>query len=306
MVKEGFFSSSSSTPDAAPRDAATIVLLRERDGALQTLLLRRHRASGFMAGAYVFPGGKVDADDYAPETLARAPQTPAVDALNETPGIALTPKRRRGLYVAACRETFEEAGVLFARRRGADALITLDDDDRREALVGWREKLMDRSAGIGALLGAEDLELDLSQLVYFSHWITPSAEKRRFDTRFFVAMVPPGQTPELDRRETVEERWLSCEDALAQHADKEIFLPPPTQRTIEELSGVATFDDVRALAARRTIAPIMPKVTVIDGDITILLPWDPLYASTEGESFEAADPDPSAARPSRIAVKPLA
>ncbi|MEQ9502495.1 MAG: hypothetical protein RIT81_36830 [Deltaproteobacteria bacterium] len=285
------------------RDAATIVLLKRFDDGLRTLLLRRHRASGFMAGAFVFPGGKLDDDDLAPVTRARAPRVEAIEIMKPTPGRALDDAHAHGLFVAACRETFEEAGALFARRRGEGALVRLDDDARWS---DWRKKLTNREAVFSEMLEAEDLELDLTHIHYFDHWVTPSAEPRRFDTRFFVAEVPAGQTPELDRHELVEERWLSPADALSAHYAGELFLPPPTQRTLETLQGASSFEDVAAMAARRAphIGPVMPKVRVVDGDITILLPWDPLYEETEGESLAAEDPDPEAKRPSRIVLKP--
>lgn len=285
------------------RDAATIVLLKRFDDGLRTLLLRRHRASGFMAGAFVFPGGKLDDDDLLPTTLARAPRTPAIEVMKPTPGRTLDADLAHGLFVAACRETFEEAGALYARRRGEEALVRLDDDKRWSA---WREKLTKREAPFSQMLEEEDLELDLSRIHYFSHWVTPSAEPRRFDTRFFVAEVPAGQTPALDRHELVEERWLLPAEALAEHHAGRFFLPPPTQRTLEALAPCMTFEDVEALASRRAsrISPIMPKVRLVDGDITILLPWDPLYAETDGESIDAMDPEPDANRPSRIVIKP--
>ncbi len=287
------------------RDAATIVLLKRFDDGLRTLLLRRHRASGFMAGAFVFPGGKLDDDDLLEATLARAPRTPAIERMKATPGRTLDIERAHGLFVAACRETFEEAGALYARRRGEDALVRLDDDARWTA---WRERLTKGEVPFSRMLEEEDLELDLGRIHYFSHWVTPSAEPRRFDTRFFVAEVPPGQTPALDRHELVEERWLRPSEALELHHAATLFLPPPTQRTLEALASAETFEDVVALAARRAerISPIMPKVRIIDGEITILLPWDALYEETDGESIEAMDPEPEAGRPSRIVIKPAA
>lgn len=255
-----------------------------------------------MAGAFVFPGGKLDEDDFAPQTLARAGDAPP---LNETPGVALSRERTLGLYVAACRETFEEAGALFARRRGTSELVALDEE--RERFDPWRMRLSKREAGISALLEAEDLELDLGRIHYWAHWITPSLEPKRFDTRFFVAEVPAGQTPYFDEHETTEQRWLTPTAALAAHAARELFLPPPTERTLQELEGVKDFADVEARAAARAgrIGPIMPKATVEDGDFTIVLPWDPGYASLDGDGINAEDPEPEANRPTRIVVKPL-
>ncbi len=183
-------------------------------------------------------------------------------------------------------------------------MIALDDE--RERFDPWRKRISQREAGLSALLEEEDLELDLTRIHYWAHWITPSIEPKRFDTRFFVAEVPMGQTPRLDDHEATEQRWLTPTAALAAHG-REIFLPPPTQRTLEELEGSRSFDDVvsRARARANRIAPIMPKATFADGNLTVVLPWDPEYDAIDGDGIEAADPEPEVARASRIVIKPL-
>jgi 8-oxo-dGTP pyrophosphatase MutT (NUDIX family) len=222
------------------RDAATVILTRPSRDGLEVLLLKRHSASGFMAGAFVFPGGKVDeADRSAAHTFAHA-------RLDATPGRTLLPEDESAIWVAARRETAEEAGI----------------------------------------------HVELDALVYWAHWITPSVEPKRFDTRFFVTEVPPDQTLATDPREVTEARWMTARAALAAHERREIFLPPPTQRTLEELEPYATFLELCAAAATRTIAPILPKVTGADGGFLILLPWDPLYEATDGEGVMWPGPTP--------------
>jgi 8-oxo-dGTP pyrophosphatase MutT (NUDIX family) len=231
-----------------PRDAATVILTRPSRDGLQVLLLKRHSASGFMAGAFVFPGGKVDAAD---RSVGKA-----VDLrLDPTPGRTLAPEDEAAILAAACRETKEEAGV----------------------------------------------HVEPSALVYWAHWITPSAELKRFDTHFFVAEVPLEQAVTADPREMTEARWMTPSDALAAHGRREIFLPPPTQRTLEELATMNSFSAVRAMAATRLIAPILPKVTAADGGFLVLFPWDSLYDGTDGEGLRWPGPPPEGT--SRILIR---
>jgi 8-oxo-dGTP pyrophosphatase MutT (NUDIX family) len=268
----------------APKDAATVVLLRARGEETEVFLVRRHGQSAFMGGAYVFPGGKLDGADRELASFVRDPSF--AERLEPTPGRSLSVEDAIGLHAAACRELFEEAGVLIAD--GA-------------AGAEWRTRLQSGEATLAEMCRAEGLIPRLERLTYFAHWVTPSLEQRRYDTRFFLVELPPDQTPIHDDRETTEEAWLTPGEALAMHEKREIFLPPPTQRTLEEL-GPGAPHEIIARAGERTIAAILPKVSVLDGRFTILLPWDPDYETTEGESLDVPSPHPNASLPSRIAV----
>lgn len=291
VSEEGFFSRPDAGKDVRPRDAATVVLLRAGGGTAEVFLVKRHGKSAFMGGAYVFPGGKLDATDgevvdlVGEEVAARCRA-----ALEPTPGRTLSTEEATGLFAAAARELFEEAGVLLVEGVG---------DVSRYA--SWRTKLQEGEATFVDFLRSEGLTPDLDRLVYWSHWITPSLEKRRYDTRFFLVELPEGQTPVHDRKETTEEAWMTAADALAAQARGEVFLPPPTQRTLEEI-GDGGAKEVFERARGRSVAPILPKVALIDERITILLPWDPEYPTTEGESLDVPDPHPQSAPPSRMVV----
>lgn len=236
-----------------------------------------------MAGALVFPGGKVDPADRDGRLV---PASFRPGRLRATPGRELSAEDEAAFLVAACRETFEEAGILLARGRTTGLPATAPSQ---------------RTGGLLDILEREDLELTLDRLVYWAHWITPAMEPRRFDTRFFVAQVPEGQSAAADEREVTESVWMTPVDALAAHARAELFLPPPTQRTLEELSCHDGFEAVRAAAEHRAIPAILPKLTAVDGELCILLPWDPLYAETEGDGLPAA---PAGSGPSRIFIRP--
>ncbi|HEY8145630.1 MAG TPA: NUDIX hydrolase [Kofleriaceae bacterium] len=214
-----------------PRPAATVVLFREVGGgpALEVYLVRRHARSGFMASAYVFPGGAAE---------------PGEDDLR----------------VAGVRELEEECGVVLAP----------------------------------------------GDLHYFSHWVTPSIEKRRFTARFYAALLPAGQTPAFDNQETVDEAWVTPAAGLARAG--ELRLPPPQIRTLLDLEPAAAegWDAVVAFCAERAAIshPILPRPCPSAGGITLLLPWDPDYAARGmGEAIEMPAGHPLGSGPSRFVLE---
>jgi len=186
-----------------PRPAASVMLLRDSDRGPEVFMLRRHGNSDVLGGAYVFPGGKVDADDHDEALLARLDT--GVDALHRSlADDAIEPHRAAGFFVAACRETFEECGVLLAQ--GIDGQLA--ERVGREAREGF---------SFLELLESFNLQLEISQLIPWSRWITPrmaTLMNKRFDTRFFVAMSPATQVARHDQRETTEGIWQRPRDAL--------------------------------------------------------------------------------------------
>src|ERR1700722_416737 len=174
------------------RPAATVMLVRDAPvssggTSLEVLMVRRNLRSDFVGGAYVFPGGAVDPLDGGPEAEAMcAGRTDAgASALLgfESGGLAY--------WVAVVRETFEEAGILLARREGGPELLAGDDEverfvTERAAVNAGTRRFLD-------LCRDENLRLTVGDIHYFAHWITPRGAPRRYDTRFFVAAAPPGQ-----------------------------------------------------------------------------------------------------------------
>jgi 8-oxo-dGTP pyrophosphatase MutT (NUDIX family) len=215
---------------AEPRPAATVVLLQPGAGGPEVLMVRRNRASSFMADAFVFPGGRVDPDDGAGEAA---------------------------FAVAAVRELREEAG----------------------------------------------LTVDAAMLVPFARWITPSAEGKRFDARFFVAAAPPGQIARPDAVETVEHLWATPAEVLDRYARGELKLPPPTIRTLEDLAPHATVEQALAWARGRVIVAILPKLASVDDTLAIVLPWDPDYPSLPGQGMVIDPAHPAARPPSRFLLR---
>jgi 8-oxo-dGTP pyrophosphatase MutT (NUDIX family) len=127
------------------------------------------------------------------------------------------------------------------------------------------------------------IEIDPAALVPLAHWITPSAEPKRFDARFFVAVLPPGQVARHDTVETVDHVWATAADLLERHARRELKLPPPTIRTLEDLAPHPSVDAVLAWARAREITPVLPKLVPSGDTLAIVLPWDVEYASLPGE-----------------------
>jgi 8-oxo-dGTP pyrophosphatase MutT (NUDIX family) len=245
-------------PPAQPapaRPAATAVLARDGARGPEVLLLRRHRASGFVPGAWVFPGGRVDAADAGSALRTHfAADPPAEPALE--------------YYVAALREVFEETGVLLAR---ADAHETAPDASADAALAHWREELLADRATLLDVARATGRRLDPAALVPIAHWITPVAEPRRYDTRFFLAPLPAGCTACADAREMSDERWLRPADALASFRDGQLPMVFPTVRTLEQLAGFADLASLTDHFRDLPVQAVQPRLVRTRGGIGIVV-----------------------------------
>jgi 8-oxo-dGTP pyrophosphatase MutT (NUDIX family) len=265
--------------------AATLILVREHGGRLETYLLRRSAASGFMPGVFVFPGGQVDPAD-ADEGFWKGRMDLTLPAFAERLGRGLEPRVAMPYAVAAVRETFEEAGVLFASKAGAVAAAW-------ERAVDRRFQESPRSGWFRSWVETDGWTLVFSALSPWAHWITPVGMPRRFDTRFFVAALPEGQDGRPDLRETTEGRWISPAQALAQNLDGRTPLSPPTLVTLHELLAYPTLSALRErLKVRGWGEPIFPRL-LPHGEgrgAVIVEPWDPLYGQADLQIDPAALP----------------
>jgi 8-oxo-dGTP pyrophosphatase MutT (NUDIX family) len=285
--------------------AATVLLLRESSGELEVLMMRRDSALSFMAGMWVFPGGRLDPADGSAAILRRirAGGYGGGDQLRTRDGTALAPDVTLALQVAACRETFEEAGVLLAR----NAAGLPCEPPRVAGLPSRRAAIAGNAAEFAALLESEDLFLDLSPLVYWSHWITPSVEPKRFDTRFFAVAVPEDQSASADRGELTHHEWVQPARVNEAIASGRIRVVPPTLLTLEDLAeSHARHRSLEAmlLAERgRPAPPVMPRIVKQGNEIHVLMPWDPEYAAAAGEGCPTGEPPPHLLRRrSRVVV----
>ena len=208
---------------AVPRPAATVLLLRDGADGVEVLMTRRAQNASFAPGAYVFPGGGIDAADAAAHALAARRDTQ--DDLRLTQAIA------------AIRESFEELGILLARH--ADGRPVTDGDIAA----------LDRHSDFFAQCRTQGLQLAADQVFVLAHWITDRDLPRRFDVPFLVARMPAAQTPVADETEQFEPLWIRPADALARHQAGEFFIIFPTIRTLERLQRFASVDAVLAACA---------------------------------------------------------
>jgi 8-oxo-dGTP pyrophosphatase MutT (NUDIX family) len=216
-----------------PQPAATLLLLRDGAAGLEVLMIERHRDQ-FFSGALVFPGGRVDPDDC---DLARA--FPVAGETHEA----------TSFRIAAIRESWEEAGILLARRLGAAEIISGAD------LAPLRGKrTFANLVGDGGIAPATDLALP------FAHWVTPEDSPRRYDTRFFLAVAPPDQEAAADGAEAVDLVWLTPAAALAEGEAKRRRLIFATRTNLHRLSRSRTIADAIADAARYPITRICPEI----------------------------------------------
>jgi 8-oxo-dGTP pyrophosphatase MutT (NUDIX family) len=254
------------------RPAATVMLVRDAPLGFEVLMVRRNLNSDFVGGAYVFPGGAVDASDSGPEVETRTLGRSDADAS------AILGVDRGGLayWVAVLRECFEEAGVLLAT--DADGTLLSLDGPLASRYVEHRRSLNARERSFVSIVLEEDLQLDVADVHYFAHWITPEGAPRRYDTRFFVAKAPPGQTPAHDAGETIDDVWIRPAEALERHRAGDIELIFPTIRNLQAISRFATADELLAAAASAgTIPAMLPRITVTERGVRILLPGDDGY-----------------------------
>jgi 8-oxo-dGTP pyrophosphatase MutT (NUDIX family) len=217
-------------PALVPRPASTVVVLRSTAAAsVEVLLVRRNDKVAFMAGAHVFPGGRVDDED-----RARATELPRNDGPSRFPD--LTAASELPFRIAAVREMQEEAALTLAA----------------------------------------------SDLIPFAHWVTPEVETRRYDTRFFLARMPPGQTARHDDGETIALAWLTPSEAIERCRRGEIMLPPPTWTTLKQLARFRTADETFAWATTNVIVRVQPGLHKGPHETMLTLPGDPLYPAIPG------------------------
>jgi 8-oxo-dGTP pyrophosphatase MutT (NUDIX family) len=229
--------------------AATLLLVRDKAHAIEVFMVRRPGTADF-GGMYVFPGGKVDASDAgAARYVAGVTDAEASGRL----GIA-----RGGLayWVAAIRESFEEAGVLLARTSSGDGDIVDCATDELELRYGeYRQAMHAGQVTLSDLCDAEGLVLAADAVHYFSHWITPKGPPRRYDTRFFLARMPENQRLTHHEQELTDSLWIRPSDALAHHDQGRWRMIMPTLTTLRTLARYTSVEQLIAdVAAWRHIA----------------------------------------------------
>jgi 8-oxo-dGTP pyrophosphatase MutT (NUDIX family) len=240
---------SAARPAAEPRQAATVLLLRDGAAGLEVYLLRRTRGMPFAGGMTAYPGGSVDPRD-ADTDIAWAGPSPAEWAA----AFGCDERVARELVCAAVRETFEEAGVLLAGPV-ADGEAGIVPDVSSDEWEEQRQALLSREVSLAELLAGRGLALRSDLLRPFAHWITPPVEPRRYDTKFFAAALPAGQEARHVSTEADDVSWLTPSAALAElRAGTRPMMPP----TIHTLGQLEPFPDVAAALAGSPPEPLQP------------------------------------------------
>lgn len=257
---------------AATRPAATIVLLRDgEDGGLEVLLMRRNRDAGFVPGAYVFPGGRVDGADATPEVLARMDGLGPDDAARRLSLVDSVPPAI-AYYLAALREAFEETGILIGRKTNGTTLRTAASDAEVDAV---RDDVMEDRIGFGEALERLECRIDGRCVEYLAHWITPVAEPRRYDTRFFAARVIGDARPIVDPREMTDALWIGPADALDRYHEGDLPMVFPTIKTLEQLAGYPDADTALERIRAAPVRTILPSLVITPTGVGLELGEEP-------------------------------
>jgi 8-oxo-dGTP pyrophosphatase MutT (NUDIX family) len=276
-----------STPidKSAIRPAATVMLVRDGEGGLEVLMVKRNLNSDFVGGAYVFPGGAVDPHDGGAE--AESVSVGRTDA--EASEILGVDSGGLAYWVAVLRELFEEAGILLATT--PDGAILELTGSTAERYVAHRAEVNASERRFLDIVAQEDLTLDVGNLHYFAHWITPEGSPRRYDTRFFVATAPAAQTAAHDAGEVIADEWISPSDALRRHREGDIELIFPTIKNLQAISRFSCAADlVDAARTAASVPAILPRITISDKGVRILLPGDDGYEEAFTEGRAPSDP----------------
>src|SRR4051794_41578202 len=237
---------------AAPRQAATVLLLRDGTAGLEVYLLRRTRGMPFAGGMTAYPGGGVDPRDGDTDVAWAGPPSSAW-----AEAFGCDERTARELVCAAVRETFEEAGVLLAGTpEGSDVVPDVSAEDWEEQ----RRALVTRDLSLAELLAGRGLALRSDLLRPFAHWITPPVEPRRYDTKFFAAALPAGQHARDVSGEADEAAWLRPALALAEMSAGTRPMLPPTIHTPRPLSAYPDVPPPPPGSPPQPPQPIMPSV----------------------------------------------
>ena len=229
------------------RLAATVVLAREGADGIEVFMIQRPGRGDF-PNLHVFPGGKVDEADYLPDLCAGLDDAAADRAM----GVAAGGLR---YWVAAIRECFEECGVLFAAAGGH---LAIHDASSEERFSGYRAMLIDGRLDMAALCAREGLRLACGEMLYFSHWLTPEMAPRRFDTRFFVAVMPSRQTTLAHATETQNSCWITPAEAMRRCDAGAWQMIAPTITTLQMIDRYA---DCEALLGAVRDEAHLPELT---------------------------------------------
>lgn len=257
-------SDAAKTPVAA-RPASTVVILRDGAESIEVFMVVRHHQIDFASGALVFPGGKVDKEDSDAAWSGLATQPPA--------------NPDRSFFIAAGRETFEEAGLMLARRRGTNEMI--DADAAHRLVETYRAALLKGETTFVDIIRRENLVLAADLMVPFAHWITPEVVPKRFDTHFFLIAAPVVQLGAHDGGESVEGLWITPRQALSEAEAGNRTLVFATRMNLTKLARYGTVAEAVTAARSRPVVTVVPKATSTPEGRRLQIPAEADYGVTE-------------------------
>lgn len=262
---------------APPIPAATVVLLRSGNRGLEVLLQKRHQNLSVLGGAYVFPGGKIDPLDQAPELHACLDQS-ALAIQNRMRSLQLPEHMQIAALMAAIRELWEESSILLAQP--SSEVGTAD----QSSIFTSATASLKNGSRFNELVLQHGLVLHTQLLQPWSRWITPttpSVSSKRFDTLFLVAQLPEGQLASHDEQEVTQSIWLNPRHALEQYWAGEVELAPPQIMTLAELSHFNSPAEVLQKAQEKPFAVVQPEPIDMEGTRWLCYPGDPLHSQSK-------------------------
>jgi len=260
--------SSTSKPASTPIPASTIVIARDsqKNHSMEIFMVVRHHQIDFASGALVFPGGKVSSSDSAPSLR------------NKCSGQENWNDETLGLGVAAIRESFEESGILLARKTHEDSLI---NNVTLETLSHYRVALEKNQITMDEFATQENIIFALGQLHYFAHWVTPDMVPKRFDTHFYLAKAPEDQVGSHDGGESVDSIWISPEQALKDADEGKLKVIFPTRMNLMRLAQYSNVQDAINTCKRQEVVEIMPWTEPRESGAALCIPKEAGYDVTE-------------------------
>jgi 8-oxo-dGTP pyrophosphatase MutT (NUDIX family) len=246
--------------------AATLLLLRDTAAGFEVLMITRHAETVFAGGAAVFPGGRLDPEDSAPAVLQRCRPVPNIEPA------------QMALRVCAIRETFEEAGLLLARRHGEARLLSSAELDAIQEPLLLR---LGHPANFNELIVEGRLELATDLLVPYAHWITPVVRPRRYDTYFYLAPAPPEQEARHDGHEAVDSIWIAPGQAAADGAAHRVKMIFATRFNLQKLARSESSAAAFAAARTDTIITVTPEYRETPEGLMWCIPIEAGYGIAE-------------------------
>jgi 8-oxo-dGTP pyrophosphatase MutT (NUDIX family) len=242
--------------------SSTVLIIRDGVSGLEVFMVVRHHQIDFAAGALVFPGGKVDKSDYNKKLNQHLCEEETSDRENIP------------FKIAAVRECFEEANVLFAKNNHGREIINADELFK---LKKWRDAFINASTSMYEFARLENLLFSIDALIPFSHWVTPEKMQKRFDTRFYIAVAPKGHEGQHDGNESVDSIWINPQQALDDCLSEKRNIIFPTRLNLEKLNQSKTVAEAINNAKNSNIVTVTPLIEKLDEGIFITIPKEAGY-----------------------------